>query len=80
MQSSSIELTERKKIDKMKNEFISTISHELRTPLTAIKGALGLVQSGLLAKQPEKLNELITIADKNCTRLTHLINDILDIA
>lgn len=74
------DITERKKIDKMKNEFIAIISHELRTPLTSIKGALGLVLSGLLAKHPEKLNELITVADKNCTRLTHLINDILDIS
>lgn len=74
------DITERKKIDKMKNEFISTINHELRTPLTSIKGALRLVLSGVLAEHPEKLNELIAIADKNCARLTNLIDDILDIS
>lgn len=74
------DITERTKVDKMKNEFISTISHELRTPLASIKGSLGLVLSGALIKCPDKSNELITIANNNCTRLMHLINDILDIA
>lgn len=74
------DITEQKKIDKIKNEFIATISHELRTPLTSIRGSLGLLLSGLWGNRPEKVNELISIADNNCTRLMHLINDILDIA
>jgi len=73
------DVTERKKIEKMKNEFISTVSHELRTPLTSIKGALGLVTSGALGVLPDKINNLINIANSNCTRLTNLINDILDL-
>lgn len=73
------DITERKKIDKMKNEFVSTVSHELRTPLTSIKGSLGLVQSGAFGVLPEKVNELISIASNNCSRLTNLINDILDL-
>lgn len=73
------DITERHKIDKMKNEFISTISHELRTPLTAIRGALELMASGLLGKLPEKVVELIKMADNNSSRLINLINDILDI-
>lgn len=73
------DITERKKIEKMKNEFISTVSHELRTPLTSIKGALGLVTSGALGVLPDKISNLIDIANNNCTRLTNLINDILDL-
>lgn len=73
------DITERKKIDKMKNEFVSTVSHELRTPLTSIKGSLGLVQSGAFGALPEKVNELLSIASNNCSRLTNLINDILDL-
>ncbi|MFT6043365.1 MAG: signal transduction histidine kinase [Porticoccaceae bacterium] len=69
----------RQEADKAKSEFISTVSHELRTPLTAIKGALGLMQSGVLDKKPEKLPAIVDIAYKNANRLNHLIDDILDI-
>lgn len=73
------DITERKKIDKMKSEFVSTVSHELRTPLTSIKGSLGLVTSGVFGVLPDKVTNLINIANNNCTRLTNLINDILDL-
>jgi len=73
------DVTELKKVDRMKNEFISTVSHELRTPLTSIKGALGLVASGAIGELPEKINKMLNIADTNCTRLANLINDILDL-
>jgi PAS domain S-box-containing protein len=73
------DITERKKVDRMKNEFISTVSHELRTPLTSIRGALGLVSGGTAGELPEKAQPLVDIAAKNCDRLIRLINDILDI-
>jgi PAS domain S-box-containing protein len=73
------DITERKKMERLKNEFISTVSHELRTPLTSISGTLGLLKSGAITQLPEKANELITVAERNSVRLTHLVNDILDI-
>lgn len=72
------DMTERKRIDRMKNEFISIVSHELRTPLTAISGALGLAIGGALGALPEELEKIIRIADSNSRRLTFLINDLLD--
>lgn len=72
------DITERKRVERMKNEFVSTVSHELRTPLTSISGALGLISGGALGSIPDKANELISIAHKNSLRLTHLINDLLD--
>lgn len=72
------DITERKRVEKMKDEFVSTVSHELRTPLTSIRGALSLVLSGALKDLPEKENELIETASRNTERLMHLINDILD--
>ncbi len=72
------DVTERKRIERMKSEFVSTVSHELRTPITSISGALGLIAGGALGVFPEKANELISIAHKNSLRLTFLINDLLD--
>jgi PAS domain S-box-containing protein len=73
------DITERKKIERMKNEFISTVSHELRTPLTSIRGSLGLIAGGLAGQMPPQAKPLIEIAMNNCERLVRLINDILDI-
>lgn len=73
------DISERKKMDRMKSEFISTVSHELRTPLTSIRGSLGLVIGGVSGELPEQARGLIEIANKNSERLSRLINDILDV-
>jgi PAS domain S-box-containing protein len=72
------DISERKRIDQLKNEFVSTVSHELRTPLTSISAALRMVLGGMLGEVPEKINELLAVAAKNSQRLTLLINDLLD--
>jgi CheY-like chemotaxis protein len=63
----------------LKSEFVSTVSHELRTPLTSIRGALGLLSSGLLGSVAEKGQRMLEIAVTNTDRLVRLINDILDL-
>ena len=73
------DVTERRAVERMKNEFISIVSHELRTPLTSIRGSLGLLASGLLLKFPDKADKMLKIAVENTDRLVRLINDILDI-
>lgn len=73
------DITERRTVERMKDEFVSVVSHELRTPLTSIRGALGLLASGLLGTQPEKSQRMLEIAVNNTERLIRLINDILDI-
>jgi len=73
------DITERKKIDRMKDEFVSTVSHELRTPLTSIRGSLSLLASGVIGPLSEQGASLLDIAGKNTERLLLLINDILDI-
>lgn len=72
------DISERKRLDKVKTEFVSTVSHELRTPLTAITGALGLAVGGALCDLPEKAKQVLDIAYKNAQRLKLLINDLLD--
>jgi PAS domain S-box-containing protein len=73
------DIGERYALDRMKDEFISTVSHELRTPLTSIRGALGLLSSGLLGEISDKASNLLRIAVSNSDRLVRLINDILDL-
>jgi len=72
------DISERKKVELMKNQFISTVSHELRTPLTAIAGSLGLIAGGALGTLPEQVNRLVAIAASNSDQLKRLIDDLLD--
>ncbi len=72
------DITELRRIDRMKTEFVSTVSHELRTPLTSIRGSLGLISGGVAGELPEAVKSLVGIAKSNCERLIRLINDILD--
>jgi len=74
------DVTEKKKIEAMKNDFISTVSHELRTPLTSIRGSLGLIVGGVSGPIPPKAKTMLDIACKNSERLVNLVNDILDIS
>ncbi|MEE6162485.1 response regulator [Cylindrospermopsis raciborskii DSH] len=73
------DITERKQVEKMKDEFVSVVSHELRTPLTSIHGSLGMLTSGLLSTTSEQGKRLLQIATDSTERLVRLINDILDI-
>ena len=73
------DISERKRIEQLKDEFVSTVSHELRTPLTSIAGSLGLLAGGAAGKMPDKAARLVQIAHANSQRLVRLINDILDI-
>ncbi|HEY1160125.1 MAG TPA: PAS domain S-box protein, partial [Terracidiphilus sp.] len=73
------DISQRFALDRLKDEFISTVSHELRTPLTSIRGALGLLSSGILGKVNDKSANLLRIALTNSDRLVRLINDILDL-
>jgi signal transduction histidine kinase/DNA-binding response OmpR family regulator len=75
----SLQLTHRSELDTLKDEFISTVSHELRTPLTSIRGALGLLSSGIIGDVDAKALNLLRIAVTNTDRLIRLINDILDL-
>jgi signal transduction histidine kinase len=73
------DITNRKRNERLKGEFVATVSHELRTPITSIMGSLGLLAGGAAGELAVSARRLITIAHGNCQRLVRLINDILDI-
>lgn len=72
------DLTEKRQIETMKRDFVSTVSHELRTPLTSIRGSLGLLAGGVFGPLPDEATEAVSLAERNTIRLISLINDILD--
>ena len=72
------DITERKQMEKMKSEFITTVNHELRTPLTSIYGSLDLLQRFADDQLDQKCKRLLHLAHEGCGRLSNLINDILD--
>lgn len=73
------DITERQKLEDMKNEFIGVVSHELRTPLTAIQMSLGLLNTGIYGNNVQKSKRMIEIALADTKRLVHLVNNILDL-
>ena len=70
------QLTQR---ERLKDEYISEVSHELRIPLTSIRGALGLLSSGVVGAVEGQAANLLRIASSNTDRLVRLVNDILDL-
>lgn len=73
------DVSDRKAVERMKNDFIATVSHELRTPLTSVVGSLGLLRAGTAGDLPGAAQELVEIAENNARRLIRLTNDILDL-
>ncbi len=74
------DLTERRAVERMKSEFVATVSHELRTPLAAILGSLALIHEGDVGEVSEAQKEFVEMAYENSVRLSHLIDDILDLS
>ena len=73
------DISDRKAIERMKDEFVSVISHELRTPLTSIHGSLKLLATGRLGALSNEGQQMLEIADENTDRLVRLVNDVLDL-
>ncbi|MFN0118313.1 MAG: ATP-binding protein [Elusimicrobiota bacterium] len=70
-----------KELDQLKDDFVSSVSHELRSPLSAISGYVELLTSKPFEEiSPEKRMKALSIIQESTARLTHFINDILDLA
>ncbi len=74
------DITERIEIDRLKDEFVSTLSHELRTPVTSIKGFLDLIIEDDSPGFTEEQRTFLEAAARNTQRLERLIGSLLDIS
>jgi len=73
------DITETKAVERLKNQFVSIVSHELRSPLTAIRASLGLIHGEVVGEVPTKVKELTQLSLESTERLSHLLDDLLDI-
>ncbi len=72
------DVTEQRQLDRLKSEFVAVVSHELRTPLTSIRGALALINGGVMGEVPNAMNDMLGVAQRNTERLGQLVDDLLD--
>ncbi len=73
------DLTQLKRLESVRADFVANVSHELRTPLTAIKGYVETLLNGAL-KDPETAARFLTIIDRHSERLSRLIDDLLTLS
>ena len=74
LSGATTDVTEAKRVDAMKDEFVSTVSHELRTPLTSIGGSLQTLAAGRAGRLPDPAHGLLEVAQRNTDRLRLLID------
>lgn len=75
----SSDITNEKKMENIKYQFISNLNHELRTPLTAISGALSIISNDLVGEVPPPMKEMVNVANNNTIRLLELVSDLVNI-
>ena len=73
-----VDVTEQRRLNELKSEFVATVSHELRTPLTSVLNALDLLSTSGTEDYSKEAQRLIQIARENGQQLHALVNDILD--
>ena len=72
-------ITQIKRLDIIRRDFVANVSHELRTPIAAIKGASELLLSGDVDTEKDK-KEFLSIIDKQTDRLSLIIDDLLSLS
>ena len=80
IQSYTVDITERKRAERMKDEFLSTVSHELRTPLAIMKEFIALLADRIAGPLTPGQQEYLGIVQANIDRLARIVNDLLDMA
>jgi len=70
------DITEEKRVETIKRDFVANVSHELRTPLASIKGYSETLLDGAMDDR-ETLSEFLRVIDRHATRMSRLIDDLL---
>lgn len=73
------DVTELRRLESMRRDFVANVSHELRTPVASVRAASETLQS-MSEPDPEMTHELVDIIDRNALRLHRLVEDLLDLS
>jgi two-component system phosphate regulon sensor histidine kinase PhoR len=73
------DVTDVRRLESMRRDFVANVSHELRTPVTAIRSAAETLQAGV-PRDPEVLAQFIAIIERNAARLQDLVEDVLELS
>jgi two-component system phosphate regulon sensor histidine kinase PhoR len=73
------DVTELRRLERIRRDFVANVSHELKTPLTSIKGYVETLQNGAKT-DPDVLNRFLGRIDVNVVRLVELVQDIISLA
>ena len=73
------DVTERRALEKLKQQFLSMVSHDLRTPVTATSNSIGLLIRGERGKLSEGVLKILERTETSIVRLTELVNDLLEL-
>lgn len=74
------DVTQLKRAEAIRIEFVANVSHELRTPLTAIKGYADTLRSDISANRFEMVGKFVDVISRNTDRLMQLIEDLLNLS
>ncbi len=74
-----LDISERREVERIKQEFVSMVSHELRSPLTSVQGFLSMLAEDIYGNLNPQGQKSVALAERSVTRLIKLINDLLDI-
>lgn len=75
-----VDITEQKKVDTAKSEFVALATHQLRTPVSAIRWNVELLQKKVTAADATELENYVVKIDRNVNRMINLINDFLNVS
>jgi two-component system phosphate regulon sensor histidine kinase PhoR len=73
------DITERKRVEEVRRDFVANVSHELRTPLAAIAGSVETLLGGAV-EDPRYARQFVEMIQRHASRLRDLLEDLLDLA
>ncbi len=73
------DITELRRLERVRREFVANVSHELRTPLTSIRGYLETLRDGAM-EEPANARRFLEVAHAHAERLSRLVDDLLQLS